>query len=107
VFDYYDPDLQLAKAQTMAFTTLVLLQMFNVLNQRSETQSLFAVGVFRNKWLWAAILLSVGLQLAVVEIPFLQNLFGTVHITLKDWLVATGISASVLVFGEIVKLIRR
>ncbi len=107
VFDYYDPDIQLAKAQTMAFTTLVLLQMFNVLNQRSETHSLFAVGVFRNKWLWLAILLSVGLQLAVVEIPFLQNLFGTVHLTLKDWLVATGVSASVLVFGEIVKLIRR
>lgn len=107
VFDYYDPDIQLAKAQTMAFTTLVLFQMFNVLNQRSENESLFAVGVFRNKWLWLAILISVGLQFAVVEIPFLQQLFGTVHLTLNDWLISAVISASVLVFGEIVKLIRR
>jgi Ca2+-transporting ATPase len=107
VFDIYEPDLQLAKAQTMAFTTLVLFQMFNVLNQRSETDSLLVVGVFKNMWLWLAILLSVGLQFAVVEIPFLQNLFGTVHLAMNDWLVAIGISASVLVFTEIVKLIRR
>jgi Ca2+-transporting ATPase len=107
VFDYYDPDVNLAKAQTMAFTTLVLFQMFNVLNQRSETNSLFQVGVFRNMWLWGAILLSVGLQFAVVEIPFLRQLFGTVHITLKDWLVAVSVSAGVLVFTEVVKLLKR
>ncbi len=107
VFDVYDPDTQLAKAQTMAFTTLVLFQMFNVLNQRSEDQSLFKVGVFANKWLWGAILLSVGLQFAVIELPFLQQLFGTVHLTAQDWMISTGISASVLVFGEIVKMFKR
>ncbi|MEM4247315.1 MAG: cation-transporting P-type ATPase, partial [Candidatus Woesearchaeota archaeon] len=107
VFDLYEPDLQLAKAQTMAFTTLMLFQMFNVLNQRSESESLFVVGVFRNYWLWLAIIVSVSLQLAVVYLPFLQHLFGTVALGAKDWLIAAGISASVLVFGEIVKLIRR
>ncbi len=107
VFDLYDPGTQLAKAQTMAFTTLMLFQMFNVLNQRSEHASLFAVGMFKNIWLWAAIIVSIGLQFAVIEIPFLQHLFGTVHLAAKDWLIAIGVSASVLVFGEIVKLLKR
>jgi Ca2+-transporting ATPase len=107
VFDYYGPDVQLAKAQTMAFTTLMLLQMFNVLNQRSESNSLFQIGVFKNKWLWLAIIASVGLQLFVVEVPFMQQLFGTVHLALKDWLIAAGLASGVLVFGEVVKLLRR
>ncbi len=107
VFDFYDPEVHLAKAQTMAFTTLVLFQMFNVLNQRSEHESLFQVGVFTNRWLWLAILLSVGLQFVVVYVPFFQQLFGTVALTAMDWLIATGVSASVLVFGEIVKVMRR
>ncbi|MEM2915991.1 MAG: calcium-translocating P-type ATPase, SERCA-type [Candidatus Woesearchaeota archaeon] len=107
VFDLYEPELQLAKAQTMAFTTLMLFQMFNVLNQRSETESLFVVGFFKNRWLWLAIMLSVGLQFAVVYVPFFQHLFGTVSLGVKDWLIAVGVSASVLVFGEIVKMIKR
>ncbi len=107
VFDLYDPGEQLLKAQTMAFTTLMLFQMFNVLNQRSEHTSLFAVGVFRNYLLWVAIIISVGLQFAVVYLPFLQHLFGTVSLGAKDWLIAVGVSASVLVFGEIVKLLKR
>jgi Ca2+-transporting ATPase len=107
VFDWYQPESQLAKAQTMAFTTLMLFQMFNVLNQRSETKSLFAIGVFKNRWLWLAILLSVGLQFVVVYVPFFQSLFGTAGLSAKDWLVTTAVSASVLVFGEFVKLLRR
>lgn len=50
-------------AQTMAFTTLVLFQMFNVVNARSEERSAFA-GLLTNNWLWAAIGLSIALQLA-------------------------------------------
>ena len=107
VFDWYDPDVQLVKAQTMAFTTLMLFQMFNVLNQRSEHKSLFAVGVFKNHWLWLAILASVALQFLVVYIPFLQDLFGTAALSAKDWGITIAVSASVLVFGEIVKMIRR
>jgi magnesium-transporting ATPase (P-type) len=59
-------------AQTMAFTTLMLFQMFNVLNARSDEQSAF-VHAFRNVWLWTAIAGSVGLQVVVVYVPFLQN----------------------------------
>jgi Ca2+-transporting ATPase len=107
VFDYFDPDTQLAKAQTAAFTALVLSQLFNAFNQRSENRSLFTVGPFRNKWLLLAVGLSVALQASVMYVPFLRELFGTVALSLKDWFIVAGVSASVLVFGEVVKLFRR
>ena len=59
-------------AQTMAFTTLMLFQMFNVVNARSDEQSAFA-HLFTNRWLWTAIGLSVALQVAVVSVPVLQR----------------------------------
>ena len=63
-------------AQTMAFTTLMLFQLFNVFNARSDERSAFD-GLFRNRWLWAAIGLSLLLQVAVVYVPFLQQAFST------------------------------
>src|SRR5690606_41203254 len=71
--------------QTMAFTTLVLFQLFNVVNARSDEQSAFH-GLLRNHWLWAAIGLSLVLQVAVVYLPFLQEAFSTVSLTATDWL---------------------
>ena len=56
-------------AQTMAFTTVVFFNLFNVFNARSDEQSAF-VGLFSNHWLWGAILLSLLLQAAVIYIPF-------------------------------------
>ena len=52
-------------AQTMAFTTLMLFQIFNVVNARSDEESAF-VHLFTNRWLWAAVGLSLALQVAVV-----------------------------------------
>src|SRR5262249_38752312 len=72
-------------AQTMAFTTLMLFQIFNVVNARSDQVSAF-VGLFSNRWLWAALTLSVVLQIAVVHAPLLQRAFGTVGLNTGDWL---------------------
>jgi P-type Ca2+ transporter type 2C len=58
-------------AQTMAFTTMVFFSIFTVFNARSDERSAFA-GLFSNKWLWGAMLLSLLLQAAVIYIPFLQ-----------------------------------
>jgi len=96
-----------AYAQTIAFSTLMMFQMFNVLNQRSENESLFRVGVFKNRWMILAILSSVLLQVAVVYVPFLQNLFGTIAMTGIDWLKVVGVSATVFVFVEIIKIFKR
>ena len=64
----------------MAFTTLMLFQLFNVFNARSDERSAFA-GFFRNRWLWAAVGLSLVLQVAVVYVPFLQQAFSTTSLS--------------------------
>ncbi|MBD3259573.1 calcium-transporting P-type ATPase, PMR1-type [Candidatus Woesearchaeota archaeon] len=97
---FYD---NLEHAQTMAFTTLVMFQMFQVLNTRSLTKSLFSVGVFKNRWLWAAIGTSVFLQLMVVYSP-LNKIFHTVPLSLYDWGFVILISLSVFVIREVWKL---
>ena len=91
-------------AQTMAFTTLMLFQMFNVVNARSDERSAF-VHLFTNAWLWAAIAGSVALQVLVVYVPFLQRAFGTVALTAGDWAFSIAVASSVLWLREATKLI--
>jgi Ca2+-transporting ATPase len=90
-------------AQTMAFTTLMLFQIVNVVNARSDETSAF-VHLFTNAWLWLALGLSVALQVAVVYVPFLQQAFGTVALTPWDWLQCSVIASSVLWLRELSKL---
>jgi Ca2+-transporting ATPase len=104
IFQWYNTEVNLAYAQTIAFTTLMMYQMFNVINMRAEDYSIFSLGLFSNKWLLGAIALSVLLQIGVVHLPFMNPIFGTTALTLFDWALAAAIGASVLVFGEIVKL---
>ncbi|MFL6514020.1 MAG: cation-translocating P-type ATPase [Chthoniobacterales bacterium] len=93
-------------AQTMAFTTLVLFQLFNVFNARSDERSAFQ-GLFRNPWLWTAVGLSVVLHIAVIYVPFLQKAFSTTSLSLSDWLRCIGVASSVLWLRELSKLITR
>ena len=93
-------------AQTMAFSTLVLFQLFNVLNARSDDKSA-ACGLFQNHWLWAAITLSVLLQAAVMYMPFLQQAFSTVPLSGTDWMFCTAVASSVLWLRELTKFFRR
>ena len=93
-------------AQTMTFTTLMLFQIFNVVNARSDEQSAF-VRLFTNRWLWASIAGSVALQGLVVYVPFLQRAFGTVPLSAADWLFSVGVASSVLWLREASKLLAR
>jgi Ca2+-transporting ATPase len=93
-------------AQTMAFTTLVMFSLFTVFNARSDEQSAFA-GMFSNKWLWAAVMLGLVLQAAVVYIPVLQQAFSTVSLSFEDWLLCAAVASSVLWLRELSKLIPR
>jgi Ca2+-transporting ATPase len=93
-------------AQTMAFTTLMLFQIFNVFNARSDDRSAFA-HLFTNRWLWAAVAGSVALQVMVVYVPFLQNAFGTTPLSGRDWLVCVTVASSVLWLREASKAMRR
>ncbi|HWV85463.1 MAG TPA: cation-translocating P-type ATPase [Capillimicrobium sp.] len=91
------------EARTMAFTTLVLAQLFNCLNARSDRTSAFR-RPFSNPWLWGAIALSAALQVAVVELPFLNEAFDTVPLGLDDWLICVGLASGVLWADELRKL---
>jgi P-type Ca2+ transporter type 2C len=93
-------------AQTMAFTTLMLCQLFNVFNARSDSQSAFH-GMFKNRWLWGGVGLSLILQLLVLYAPFLQNAFSTTGLGLGDWLLCTAAASSVLWTREMAKLVSR
>ena len=93
-------------AQTMAFTTLVLFQLFNVFNARSDERSAFR-GLFTNRWLWAAARLSLLLQAAVIYVPFLQQAFSTVSLSLGDWLLCAAVASSVLWLRELGKALMR
>jgi Ca2+-transporting ATPase len=93
-------------AQTMAFTTLMLFQIFNVFNARSDDRSAFD-HLSTNGWLWTALAGSVALQIAVVNVPFLQQAFGTVSLGASDWLWCTAVASSVLWLRELNKLVSR
>lgn len=93
-------------SQTMAFTTLMLFQIVNVVNARSDRDSAF-VGLFTNRWLWIAMALSIALQAAVVSLGMFQHAFGTVALSAGDWLRCLAIASSVLWLREIDKLFIR
>ncbi|HWS59171.1 MAG TPA: HAD-IC family P-type ATPase, partial [Actinotalea sp.] len=96
----------LATARTAGFTVLVLAQLVNALAARSERASV-VVGIWDNGWLWAAIGVSLALQVAVVHAPVLQDAFGTVPLTAEQWLLAAAAAAAVLVVSELRKAVAR
>jgi P-type Ca2+ transporter type 2C len=96
-----------AYAVTLAFTTFVLFQFFNIFNARAEHDSAFGRQFFDNRRLWLALFGVVGLQLVVVHWAPAQVVFDTVDLTLADWILATLIASTVLLFDEIRKLAER
>jgi Ca2+-transporting ATPase len=90
--------------QTMAFTTLVLFQLFNVFNARSDERSAFR-GLFANRMAWAAVAVSLVLHAGVIYLPFLQHAFSTVALSPGDWLRATLVASSVLWLRELTKAV--
>jgi magnesium-transporting ATPase (P-type) len=96
----------LVVARTCAFTVLVLAQLFNVFNSRSETTSAFH-RLFTNRWVWAAVAFSALAQVAVVEVPLLQTAFSTAALDVRHWLVCVAMASVVLWVDELRKLAER
>ncbi|HGJ64130.1 TPA: cation-translocating P-type ATPase, partial [bacterium] len=101
VFAIYQ-DKGLSYAQTMAFTTLVMFEMFAVMSARSFA-GFKKINPFSNKWLSLGIFTSISLQFAVIYIGPLQKVFGTVPITWMDWLIILGVSCFGFIFMEMSK----
>ena len=89
----------LMEARTQLFTSIVLMELANAVSARSLKYTVFKVGVFKNKFLWVAILSSLAMQLAVLYIPGVQGLFDVTYPDAFDWIVA--ITSTLIVFFSI------
>lgn len=95
------------RAMTLAFTTFVLFQFFNIFNARAEHGSAFNRQFFRNGKLWLALTAVVGLQIVAVHWAPAQMIFDTTDLTLKEWGLAVAVAASTLLLEESRKLLWR
>jgi Ca2+-transporting ATPase len=101
---------QLIEARTQLLTAMIFMELANAISARSLKYTVFKVGVFKNKFLWYAVLSSFGLQLLVLYTPGLQNLFGVTSPGLNDWgyaILFTTIAFSALEIGKYLASRRR
>jgi Ca2+-transporting ATPase len=91
--------------QTMAFTTLTMAQMGNALAVRSERFPLWKIGLLSNRLILGAVLLTFILQMAVVYLPFLQEVFNTLPLSAGDLAISLACSLLVYLGVEVYKLI--
>jgi Ca2+-transporting ATPase len=97
----------LAEAMTMTFATLVLIEFFKAYSYRSDRQSVLD-RPFANRWLNLAIAWEIALLALVVNVPFLQDAFGTTGLSLRDWAIVVGAAFTIVPTLEVAKrLLRR
>ena len=105
-FYYGYSQYSLVVGETMAFATLSLSQLAHSLNSRSNKFSLCNIGIFSNRYLVLAILVSTSLQFSVMLIPFLQPVFQVTTLTSLQWLVVISISLTPIPFVELLKKLK-
>jgi Ca2+-transporting ATPase len=107
-FDWHSVNLENVRtAETMAFMTLSLCELFRAYTVRSEKVSLIRIGIFSNKWMQYAVGTSIALLLLVCVVPFLQRIFNTHFMSGPEWALVLGLSLIPAVSEEITKLLLR
>jgi Ca2+-transporting ATPase len=96
----------LEEAMTMVFVTLVLIEFFKAYSFRSDRNSVLR-RPFANRWLNLAIAWELALVLLVVNVPFLQDAFGTVSLPADDWLLVAATALTIVPVLEVAKLVVR
>ncbi len=102
-YNFYLEHASLEKARTVAFTMIVMFQLFNVINCRSFKDSIFKIGLLSNKYIIFGLGFSLILQSLAIYTPFLQHVFGTVPLNILDWAVVIIVSSTILIAGEVQK----
>jgi len=97
------PQAVLVKAQTMVFAGMILFELFNAYNCRSERVSLFKVGLLQNRWLNLAVLTSAIMMVVVIQVPALDALFHTSILYTWDWLLVVPLALSIVPVVELAK----
>ncbi len=93
--------------ETMAFSSLGLIQLFHAFNVKSVYKSLATVGAFKNKMFNIAIVVSALMLLSVLVVPGLTTVFSVTVLTLEQWLIVLAAAFSIVPFVEIAKAIMR
>jgi Ca2+-transporting ATPase len=107
-FDWHSVNLENVRtAETMAFMTLSLCELFRAYTVRSEKASLASIGLFSNKWMQYAVGSSIALLLLVCVVPFLQRIFNTHFMTAPEWAVVLGLSLIPAISEEVTKFFLR
>ncbi len=106
MFAWYVP-YGVEKARTMAMVTLTCCQWVTALNCRSMELSLFSLSPFSNKWLAGALVGILVTQVALLYVPFLQDIFRTTPLQSTDWYLVIGVAVVLLAAEELRKQIRR
>lgn len=91
------------KARTMTLICMAMFQWYNAWNCRSETESIFKLGLFSNFWLVVATIFVLILQILVCHVGFLQIIFKTVPINFNEWLLIFLVSSTLLIIEELRK----
>lgn len=105
-FKYFLP-VSLEKGRSAAFIMMAFTQLFNLYNMRSLKLSVFNIGFFSNKYINLAMVVSLIIQVCIIEIPFFERLFKFDPISFTEFLVLGLISSSVLWVGELYKYLVR
>jgi magnesium-transporting ATPase (P-type) len=92
-----------ALAQSVAMTQMVVFQFFHVFNSRSLDRSIFTIPLLSNRFLFASIIAAAIAQLTVLYVPLMQAIFRTVPLGLEHWGMILLVGTSVIVGGELDK----
>jgi Ca2+-transporting ATPase len=96
----------LSGARTTVFATLILIELFKAFSFRSDRRSTFE-RPFRNRWLNLAVAWEIALLILVVNVPFLEDAFGTTDLSLTRWAIVIGTALTIVPLLELGKLLVR
>jgi Ca2+-transporting ATPase len=105
--DYITNSSHLMYARTYAFATLITAELIRSYSSRSERATIFKMGILTNRMLVWASLVSFGLLLLVIYIPFMRPIFNTIYLSFTDWITILIFCTIPFLSGELYKLIIR
>ncbi len=104
-FTWFLPE-GIEKARSAAFITMAFCQLYNALNMRSLKLSVFKIGFFTNKYLNAALIVSVIVQSIIIEVPFFEKLFRFDPVSFSEFVTLALMASAVLWSSELYKFLR-
>jgi Ca2+-transporting ATPase len=95
------------KARTVAFASIITAELLYSLESRTEYNTVFEEGLFKNPYLIAANILSFGLTLLVIYTPFLASIFKTQPLNTNDWLIVLGFSSFEFIINNLNRFVKK